>query len=59
MDKDELEKTIKQLRRRQIVVRESIAILRQQWRKDQETLQELLPEAVTSGLAVTLDIDEP
>lgn len=59
MDKEQLSATLKSLRRRQMCVRESIAILRRQWREDQKTLAELMPEAVATGLVVQLEIDEP
>lgn len=59
MDKEQLSETVKALRRRQICIRESISILRRQWQQDQKTLEELMPEAITAGLAVQLEIDEP
>lgn len=59
MDKKQMEETIKALRRRQMCVRESISILRRQWREDQKTLLELMPEAVVAGLNVQLEINEP
>lgn len=59
MNKDQLEITLKSLRRRQVCVRESIQILRRQWRADQRTLEELMPEAVAAGLTVQLEINEP
>lgn len=59
MDKKQMEETIKALRRRQMCVRESISILRRQWREDQKTLQELMSEAVAAGLNVQLEINEP
>lgn len=59
MDKVQMAETLKALRRRQMCVRESIAILRRQWREDQKTLEELMPEAIAAGLAVQLEIDEP
>ena len=59
MDKAVLAETIKALRKRQLCVRESIAILRRQWREDQKTLEELMPEAITAGFSVQMEIDEP
>lgn len=59
MDKKQMEDTLKALRRRQMCVRESISILRRQWRADQKTLEELMPEAIAAGFAVQLEIDEP
>ncbi|WP_316376400.1 hypothetical protein [Enterobacter hormaechei] len=59
MDKEQLNRTVNALRRRQLCVRESISILRRQWQADQKTLEELMPEAVAAGLAVQLEIDEP
>ncbi len=59
MEKAVLEETLKRLRRRQMCVRESIAILRRQWREDQKTLEELMPEAITAGFSVQMEIDEP
>ncbi|WP_163305474.1 hypothetical protein [Enterobacter ludwigii] len=59
MDKEQLSETVKALRRRQICIRESISILRRQWQQDQKTLEELMPDAITAGLAVQLEIDEP
>lgn len=59
MDKEQLAETVKALRRRQLCVRESISILRRQWKADQKTLEELMPEAIAAGLAIQLEIDEP
>lgn len=59
MDKAVLAETIKGLRKRQMCVRESIAILRRQWREDQKTLEELMPEAITAGFSIQMEIDEP
>ena len=59
MDKEQMGEALKALRRRQICVRESISILRRQWREDQKTLEELMPEAIGAGLSVQLEIDEP
>lgn len=59
MEKEVLEETLKRLRRRQMCVRESIAILRRQWREDQKTLEELMPEAITAGFCVQMETDEP
>lgn len=59
MTKEELQKTIKNLRRRQICVRVSIDLLRGQWREDQKTLQELMVEAIDAGIQVQMETDEP
>ena len=55
----DLEKRIKKLRRRQVCVRESIEILRKQWRDDQEELAKLAPQAIRSGISVDLEMSEP
>ncbi|WLJ70293.1 hypothetical protein BU9_CDS0059 [Klebsiella phage Kpn BU9] len=55
----DLEKRIKELRRRQVCVRESIEILRKQWRDDQEELAKLAPQAVRSGFSIDLELSEP
>ncbi|HIC1467017.1 TPA: hypothetical protein ACWZ76_004322 [Klebsiella pneumoniae] len=55
----DIEKRIKELRKRQVCVRESIEILRKQWRDDQEELEKLVPQAVRSGLNINLEISEP
>lgn len=55
----DIEKRIKELRRRQVCVRESIEILRKQWRDDQEELVKLAPQAVRSGFSIDLEISEP
>lgn len=59
MERDELLKKVTLLRRRQVSCRQGIEILREQWRKDQDELQHLAPDAMTAGLVVTLEIDEP
>lgn len=55
----DIEKRIKELRRRQVCVRESIEILRKQWRDDQEELAKLAPQAVRSGFSIDLELSEP
>lgn len=55
----DLEKRIKELRRRQVCVRESIEILRKQWRDDQKELAKLAPQAIRSGICVNLEMSEP
>ena len=55
----DIEKRIKELRKRQVCIRESIEILRKQWRDDQEELEKLVPQAVRSGLNINLEISEP
>lgn len=55
----DIEKRIKELRKRQVCVRESIEILRKQWRDNQEELEKLVPQAVRSGLNINLEISEP
>lgn len=55
----DIEKRIKELRKRQICVRESIEILRKQWRDDQEELAKLVPQAIRSGFSITLEMSEP
>ena len=52
-------KRIKELRKRQICVRESIEILRKQWRDDQEELIKLVPEAMRSGISINIEMSEP
>lgn len=59
MERDELLKKVTLLRRRQVSCRQSMEILREQWRKDQDELKRLAPDAITAGLVVTLEIDEP
>ncbi|EMW0832297.1 hypothetical protein ACU6YP_04010 [Klebsiella aerogenes] len=59
MEKEQLAKTVKALRRRQMCVRESISILRRQWQEDQKTLEELMPEVIAAGLTVQFEINEP
>lgn len=59
MERDELLKKVTLLRRRQVSCRQGIEILREQWRKDQDELNRLVPDAITAGLVVTLEIDEP
>ena len=59
MERDELLKKVTLLRRRQVSCRQSIEVLREQWRKDQDELNRLVPDAITAGLVVTLEIDEP
>lgn len=55
----DIEKRIKELRRRQVCIRESIEILRKQWRDDQEELAKLAPQAVRSGISVNIEMSEP
>lgn len=59
MERDELLKKVTLLRRRQVSCRQSMEILREQWRSDQDELKRLAPDAITAGLVVTLEIDEP
>lgn len=54
----DIEKRIKELRKRQVCIRESIEILRKQWRDDQAELEKLVPQAVRSGLNINLEISE-
>lgn len=55
----DIQKRIKELRKRQVCIRESIEILRKQWRDDQEELEKLVPQAVRSGLSINLELSEP
>lgn len=55
----DIEKRIKELRKRQVCVCESIEILRKQWRDDQKELIKLVPQAVRSGLSINLELSEP
>ena len=48
----DIEKRIKELRRRQVCIRESIEILRKQWRDDQEELAKLAPQAIRDRKSV-------
>lgn len=54
-----IEKRIKELRKRQACIRESIEILRKQWRDDQEELIKLVPEAMRSGICINIEMSEP
>lgn len=55
----DIEKRIKELRKRQVCVRESIEILRKQWRDDQEELIKLVPERIASGISINIEMSEP